>query len=196
MDRTNTCGLLVTLILSCAGLTTTARAADSDCAGSSSTDSCIVGVWQKTGGGAVEWMRRNMPPGISIPHAADSGGIIRFAPDGRFWTAPYSNELVIQIESTDGIERYEGNGVAQSAGYWSAGEGRINMCTDTQAFAGTVKAEGAPGPGMPVGPAGSSGPLTQEYTCNSTTLITRQRFPDMPDPMVTEYSRVGASASH
>lgn len=195
MDRTKTPGLLAALILSCAGPLTTVHAAGPDCAGSNSTDRCIVGVWQKTGGGAVEWMRRNMPPGISIPHAADSGGIIRFAPDGHYWTAPYSNELIIQIESADGIERYEGNGVAQSAGYWSAAGGRINMCADEQAFAGTIRAEGAPGPGMPVGPPGSSGPLTQEYTCSGTTLITRQRFPDMPDPMVTEYSRVGASAS-
>lgn len=170
-----------------------AAAAEDGCAGVSAVDRCLVGVWKKTGGGAVAWMRANMPPGVSIPEHTERGGIMRFAADGTYWTAPLGNDLVVQLETPDGIERYEGQGVASAAGRWSAQDGRMHLCTDSQVFAGTVKAEGAPGPGMPVGPPGSGGPLSQDYDCSGDSLETRKSFSGIPQPMVTQYSRVGDS---
>lgn len=41
--------------------------ADDGCAESIAVDMCLVGMWKQNGGGAVECMRANMPPGMNIP---------------------------------------------------------------------------------------------------------------------------------
>jgi len=36
------------------------RPAQADCPSPPSIDSCLVGSWKQTGGGAAEWMRQNL----------------------------------------------------------------------------------------------------------------------------------------
>lgn len=160
------------------------------CAGSRAIDRCLVGAWRQTGGGAVEWMRRNMPPGLSIPNVNAGEQAMVLMEDGTYWTAPFSQELTILIEGRDGTTRADGRGVAQASGRWSAEGGRLNLCADSEAFSG--RAVFTPPSGgrftMPLAAPGPSGPMSYDYTCSAGSLETRLGFSGIPDPMVTQFS--------
>jgi hypothetical protein len=168
--------------------------AAADCAGSKAIDSCLVGAWKQTGGGAVEWMRRNMPPGMTIPPAGQSGQLVVLNKDGSFWTAPLTGNVTIRMEDPRGAMQAEGDIKVQAKGRWSAADSKFHLCTDEQKFEGQaqVKVPGADRHTMPLNPPPSTGPTTFGYKCAGDTLETRQAIPGVADPMTTQYARTAA----
>lgn len=87
-------------IASCTGLMllaalATTAPAKAECMENSAIDSRLAGAWRQSGGGMVEWMKRNMPPGMPVPQIDQSGQVIAFNKDGTYWTAPLSNPTAV-----------------------------------------------------------------------------------------------------
>lgn len=165
--------------------------AAAECAGSDAIDRCLVGAWKQTGGGAVEWMRRNMPPGMTIPRTQQSGQFVVLNKDGSFWTAPVSGDVTIRMEGSDGLMQAEGNIKVQASGRWSAADGKFHLCTDEQKFEGQARVTipGGGGHTMPLSPPRPTGPVAFDYTCSGDTLETVQAMAGVADPMTTQYER-------
>src|SRR5690606_15644828 len=58
------------------------EAACGDCAGVTELDACVIGSWRMSGGGAVEWMRRQGVPG----NYSTSNETVTFRADGTYIT--------------------------------------------------------------------------------------------------------------
>lgn len=154
-----------------------------DCAGVSTLDACVVGIWQLTGGGPAEWLRsQGMPDNISV-----SNGLVHFRADGTFVTA---------ISRADIDQRFHddvtvaGQVRSQATGRWSTSGGRLNLCEHTQAGDGGVvivvegDAGAIPWGGLP--PRVSS----EAFTCAGGTLNTQREMEGM-SPMPFNYTRIG-----
>lgn len=159
------------------------------CAGSDEVDACLVGAWEMTGGGPVEWMRRQMPAGVSMPVHESSKSMMVFKADGTYWTAPLTQRLVITMRDRRGVITGDGKGVAQGAGRWSVKSGRVYVCQDAGGLEGQATLTS---PGLsttiPLTTPGA-GTIDMSYSCSDTSLQTRM---DMPTggPMTTSYGRI------
>ena len=150
------------------------------CAGSRELDACLVGVWQMTGGGPIEWMRAQ---GVPIIHADPGTRIVRFGDDGIYFTQAFPVQLTMQMD--DKIA--EGVGAAlPAAGRWSITEGRLAVCQDMGGMSGTVTMDGIT---LPVAVAGG-GTMVGGYSCSRTTLQTTNDI-GHGSPMTTTYSKIG-----
>ena len=168
--------------------------ATAECAGSATLDACLVGTWRQTGGGAVEWMHRNMPPGMPVPVVDTSAQLTVYNKDGSYWSAPISGQTAIHTEGDDGNLRISGKLKVKARGRWSAASGALHLCTDHQMFEGQarVTAPGGQSHVMPLPVSPSSGPVSFGYRCSGNKLETRQSFPGIADPMVTQFERTVA----
>ncbi|NEX91469.1 hypothetical protein [Caulobacter sp. 17J65-9] len=168
------------------------EAACAECAAIRTVDACLVGTWRQTGGGPVEWMRRHMPAGASIPSAERSGDVFTLNHDGSFTTGTFRASATILMEHADGTAEGQGRLAAQAGGYWSAADGWLNLCPREQSLAGQARVT-LPAGGTRTTPIGPGRPVqsTQTYSCDETSLIT---WMDMPgsDPMETSYTRVAS----
>lgn len=166
------------------------QAACEPCAGVEEIDSCLVGSWRMSGGGPVEWMRANLPPGVSIPSFNDSDGVVTYRADGSYFTAPYSYTMTMLAEGHDGITRAEGGGAVASAGTWSAEGGELHQCTAAQSMGGSVTVTPPRGPSgtMPFAAPGG-GPVTWTYSCSRMSMQTTMDFPGM-GAMNTQFERI------
>jgi hypothetical protein len=176
--------------------TGTAVPAAAECAGASAIDACLVGAWKQTGGGPVEWMKRNMPPGMSVPGADQGERIIVLDRNGGFRTAPMSSDITFRMEGQGGAVRIEG-GEVQASGRWSAANGKFHLCMETQKVEGQARVT-VPGAGqqtMPFGQPSATGPMTLDYACSDDTLETTQPVPGMDDPITTRYARTEAEGA-
>lgn len=165
-------------------------AAAGECQGSSEIDSCLVGAWKQSGGGAVEWMRQVMPQ-MQIPHAEQRGGIIVLKPDGTYFTTPMTANTTIVLEDDGRVLKADGELVTEATGNWSASEGKLNLCQAGGSVAGSAKLTMPGGQmTMPLPNPGTSGPMQMDYSCSGDSFETRLSMPGMPIPMKTTYSRV------
>jgi hypothetical protein len=161
------------------------------CGGSAAIDACLVGTWQQTGGGPVEWMQRVMSRRF-IAHGERRNVVTVYQSDGTYASAPLTVELTTHMETRRGVVRGDGHAVAQGAGRWSAEGGRLNVCQDRLRFHGTTTMTAPDGSRttMPVPMPRGSGTVTMQYACSRTSLETTLTFPGIPQPMVTQYSRI------
>jgi len=155
-----------------------------DCAGVRTLDACVVGHWQLTGGGPIEWMRAN---GVPITNASTANTTVTFRADGTFVTGAVQAQLEMEYDSARG----EGEVRAQASGRWSTDGGRLNYCTDAQSFGGQATMTTRDGdrrtmtlPSMP------PESVTDTYTCSATALDAVRTVP-RASPMPFHYTRAG-----
>lgn len=153
------------------------------CAGSNAVDACLVGTWQMSGGGAIEWMKAN---GIPITRSRSGPRIVTFRGDGAYGTEPF--DLTLTVREGDMVGQGEGY-MTVAAGRWSAGDGALNICQDSGAMSGEVTVTTPRHSGtMPISQPGT-GQLIQRYSCSGRSLSTSLHFAGM-SPMNTEYTKI------
>ncbi len=186
--RTLAGGLVIAAGLAAAPL----AAAHAECAGLTTVDTCLIGAWRQSGGGAAEWMKRNMPPGMPVPRVETNGQMIVLNRDGSYWTTPMTAKTTIQFGGSEGDLRAEGTMTAQSKGRWSSQSGTLNLCPDEETMNGQMQFMGPGGRrhAMPMAPHATRGSTTLAYRCGDGSLETEMTFPGMKDPMTTRYARV------
>lgn len=153
-----------------------------DCAGVSTTDACLIGSWQLTGGGAAEWMRAmGAPANISTANET-----ITFRTDGTFVTGAFQGSMEGE---TPGGGHVDGDMQAQAGGRWSTSGGVLNLCADMQSLSGSARVTSRRGrTGMvSVGPAPPTN-SSERYSCAGATLNTERDIPGAP-PMPSQYTR-------
>ena len=159
--------------------------------GETPIDACLVGSWEMTGGGPMEWVKRRLPPGVSIPRDNMGTLRIRLKENGTF--AAEAVGLDYQIRSVDGRRTSTADVSGQTnrfTGYWSARDGRMRACSAGGASADqTVVARGA-GVSKTTSYPMSTGPLNGEtrYTCNATTFTSQVPMP-RGEPMDYRFTR-------
>jgi hypothetical protein len=163
------------------------------CAGTDAIDACIVGTWQETGGGPIEWMKELLQR-PTVVEGQRRNAITTFESDGTFGTALVTGELMMTAEASDGEVHSEGHATWQTTGRWSAEGGQLNQCPDTSRFQGefTINAPDGTVFNSAVPTPQVSGPQTFDYTCSGSSLETSLTFPGIPTPMVTQYTRMSA----
>jgi len=168
------------------------EAACEPCGGSTAVDACLVGAWRQTGGGPIEWMRKVMD-GIAIPEGERHNVLDVFQADGTYFTAPLTAKITSIAETDRATLRGDAQVVAQTSGRWSGENGRLNLCQDQLRSSGTVRATSSDGMDetFPVPVTAAPDLVTLEFTCTDSTLETRLPIPGVPEPIVTQYSRVG-----
>jgi hypothetical protein len=161
------------------------------CGGSSAIDACIVGRWQETGGGPIEWMQKLLQR-PKVVEGERHNVVNTYEADGTFATARLAAELTTIAETSEGDVRGDGKATSQSSGRWSAEDGRLNLCQDQLHFQGEVKMTAPDGmtATMELPTPRTPENVTMRYTCSETSLETTLTFPGIPEPMVTHYSRM------
>ncbi|MFQ5565865.1 MAG: hypothetical protein ACE5EU_05835 [Paracoccaceae bacterium] len=153
------------------------------CGESDRLDACLAGTWIMSGGGPVEWMKRQ---GVPIVASHSGPRIVTFRDDGVYGTEAFAAGLTVR--DTDFVGVGEGF-LTVAAGRWSAHEGRLTICQDSGGLTGTATVTTPRGTGtMPISQPGA-GRLSQRYTCSESSLSTTMDFPGL-SPMVTHYTRV------
>lgn len=164
--------------------------AAADCAGSSAVDECLVGEWRSDGSGVAEWMKRNLPSGISIPQSG--GGTIAFSADGTYRSTG-SGESVQAASAGSSVE---GRAAAtnETRGRWAATDGRLHLCPEVQETKGELRIKGPDGTEhvIPMPKEASATQMTQAYTCAHEGLETQITVPGIADPMTIQYERTGS----
>lgn len=163
------------------------------CGEADEVDSCLVDRWRRTGGGGIEWVRRQLPPDISIPRFEESGLTVEFRADGTYLSRRYEAEMSTRARTSEGVYRGEGHITSQSAGRWSAHDGTLVMCPDAESVSGRMTVTLPSGGTMsaPMGRyAGRRSGGEMSYTCSGSRVRTEMVFPTSPDPLVTTYTRL------
>ncbi|MBO9357634.1 hypothetical protein GG851_26885 [Bordetella petrii] len=132
--------------------------------------------------------------GIAIPEGERHNVLNVFYADGSYVTAPLTADITAIAETDHGTLRGDAKVVAQTSGRWSGQAGRLNLCQDQLRSSGTLRATSSDGLDkiFPVPVTAAPGVVTLEFTCTDSTLETKLPIPDVPEPIVTQYSRVGA----
>ncbi len=154
-----------------------------DCMGVITTDACLYGTWQLTGGGAIEWMRSQ---GVPITSSQMSNATMTFFPDGTF----LSGDVQTRMRTETPRRRADSRGNVQGGGRWSTNEGVLNICGDMLRFSGQVTMTDRRGSRtMDVPPPPGPGNMSQRYTCSGNTLSNEIAIPGHP-PVRSQYTRV------
>jgi hypothetical protein len=157
-----------------------------DCKESPSVDNCLVGTWQQTGGGAVEWMREHMK--MAQVKVTANNAKITFNADGTFATSKV--DATAEVTSEDAPMQAIGQMSSQGSGQWSAADGKLTLCMTAVAGQGTIEFKGPDGKttSMPM-PQMQPADATMDYTCAGDALSTVLPMP-MGSTMTTTYARV------
>lgn len=157
-------------------------------------DRCLIGTWEQTSGGPLEWMRTipGMPASISTP---DMGRIrMTFREDGTFTNEMIGVKYDMSIPDRDGARAAQSRGsIAPSTGRWSSRGGVLNACFDSggqSAISTTVTyPDGRSGTASRAnaGYAGISG--SNSYRCSGDSLTNEYPMP-RGGPMRFEFRRV------
>lgn len=163
-------------------LRTSRTASCEPCLASTAIDRCVVGVWRQTGGGPLEYLRRN---GVPITMANQDQLELTMRDDGTFSTNAIRTEM--QTETTDSHgHRLRGSGRGATSavhGRWSAEGGALRGCVDSGGSprgVTTLEAEGhsrsMPWSGSAAGTSGGT-----NYSCSDATFTTSSptRYGDM-----------------
>jgi hypothetical protein len=155
------------------------------CAGSDLVDLCLVGQWEVTSGGPVEWMKSQ---GVPIPRETSEPERMTLMADGSYTAPPRQIELGFDFGGT-GPDRGEGKGSA-AFGRWSVTEdGRLNLCVDMAAMAGFVE-NSETGNRVSVAEVGA-GTQSGPYSCAEGSRFDHAiDMPGLP-PMPFGYSYMG-----
>ncbi|NNL90519.1 MAG: hypothetical protein HKP25_15775 [Marinicaulis sp.] len=151
------------------------------CGGSEEIDICLLGEWEMTGGGPIEWMRAQ---GVPITRADPGQRIVGFDERGIYYSKAFSTGMTIDLDE----EQAEAEGAALPAvGRWSVSRPAKNLtiCQDSGGMSGTVT---TPNVSFPVAQAGG-GQIVMDYACSRTTLNTSQDLGSGPR-METTYTRL------
>lgn len=161
------------------------------CGGSSAVDECLVGAWRETGGGPIEWMRQVME-GIEIPAGERRNVVEVYYSDGSYLTAPLTAEITAIAQTDHATLRGDGNMTVQASGRWSAEAGTLHLCQDQLHSTGTLRARSSDGMDemFPLPIPQTPDIVSLDYTCTDSSLETRLPIPDVPQPIVTQYSRI------
>ncbi len=151
------------------------------CNGSEEIDICVVGEWEMTGGGPIEWMRAQ-----GVPIIRDDPGqrIVRFDERGVYYAKAVSASLTVELDD----ERAEGEGQSlPAAGRWSVSRAakKLALCQDSGGMAGRVTTSRG---SAPVAQSGA-GSQVMDYACSRTTLDTSLNV-GAGSPMNTTYTRL------
>jgi len=165
----------------------TMEAGCGDCAGERELDACLVGSWQLTSGGAVEWMRSQGLPAAA--HMSMSDQSITFRADGTYLTGAAHGTMDAPMR--DG-GRAQGQIHAQAGGRWSARGGQLNLCADMQRLSGYTDFITPEGRRVRV-PVPAAGPNVSQhsYSCSAGSLNTITPLPDGAGSIPTGYTRMG-----
>lgn len=171
-------------------------ACESCLSGPAVIDACMVGTWEQTGGGPMEWLRRNGMPQVT----RNNMGSLRLTmrDDGTFISQAVGMDFQMSIPSGDRgpvISDTVGT-IAGSGGRWSAERGELRACFDSGGQASGAISARYPngmtggGPFSTPGLGGTGG--STRYVCSGDSLRTTN---DMPrgGPMVHEFRRVRTS---
>jgi FlaG/FlaF family flagellin (archaellin) len=152
----------------------------------SAGDTCLIGIWKQTGGGAAEWMHEHMKMAEIKVQATKA--TITFKANGTFSTSKV--DATSQVQAKDSPMQMTGHMAAQGSGQWSAADGKLTLCQAATNAKGTMqlKMPGGKTMNMPIPQMGPS-EVTMSYTCAGDTLSTVQQMP-MGSPMTTTYARV------
>ena len=150
-------------------------------------DRCLVGTWQFSAGGPVEWLRRQMGPDVAISMNTSSVPSMTFYRNGSFDAA------IVDIDGVVSVDEGYGSiiGSIGSGGRWSTSDGTLHICEDTLNPNGTVTVEvsGFTETSALASMVGPGTMMSLDYSCSGDLLITELRFPGITDPMVTNYTR-------
>ncbi len=157
-----------------------------DCLAAPAIDTCLVGSWEQSGGGAAEWMRQNLK--MAQPIAAPSNGTLTFNADGTFSTSKIDSKA--EVGAKDATIHATGQMNAQASGRWSAAGGTLTLCMTEVASKGTIELEGAGGHKMKMAmPQMQPADTSMAYGCAGDTLSTTQKMPKNT-AMTTSYARM------
>lgn len=156
-------------------------------------DACMVGTWQQTGGGPLEWLSRM--PGVPPISAPNMGQLrVSMRDDGTFTSQPVAINYDMTIPDEDGARHNTNRGqIAASAGRWSAQRGELRACFDSGGQSSTTATvtypDGLTGSGniFGAGYGGTGGSV--RYSCSGDSMETRVRMPRGGD-MVYRFTRV------
>lgn len=151
------------------------RIACNNClAGETHIDPCLVGTWEQTGGGPLEYLRR-----MGVPFTRDNMGTLRLSmrDDGTFTSQSVGVNYQVTARTRRGPVTADTIGnVRGTAGRWSAKAGQIRSCFDSGGQPdgkttvtypnGKIYNHAMDGPGV----GGLSG--TASYVCTAETLTT------------------------
>ena len=151
-------------------------------------DRCLVGLWQYSSGGPVDWIRNNLGPDVAINMPSMGDPNMRFRAGGTYRAFVTDLHGIVTTDESRG----EIEASLVGGGRWSTSGMTLHMCEDMLAPSGTITVETeAINETMAlsrfVGPGTA---LSLDYSCAADLLITELRFPGIPDPIVTNYTRV------
>jgi hypothetical protein len=155
-------------------------------AGESHIDACLVGTWELTGGGPMEWMARRMGRAPFTRNNNSKMKVTMFD-DGVFRSEAMAVDFQTTLRQRDKTTKYDvrGRSVA-SFGYWSARNGTMRACTLDFSAQGTVTGTKTTERQTSVHSSPSSfrtGPTDGEskYNCSPTTYKSSIRMSDGSD---------------
>ena len=159
--------------------------------GETPIDACLVGSWEMTGGGPMAWVKRRLPPGVSIPRDNMGTLRIRLNEDGTF--AAESVGIDYQIQAVDSRRTSTADVDGQTSrftGYWSARDGRMRACSAGGTSANQRVVARSGDATKTTYPPMRTGPLSGEtrYTCNATTFTSQVPMPG-GEPMDYRFTR-------
>jgi hypothetical protein len=161
-------------------------AAHAGCTASPAVDTCLVGTWKQTGGGAAEWMRQNLK--MAQVGAVASNGTLTFNADGTFSTSKVDTKA--EVGAKDAPMHATGQMSGQAGGEWSAAGGMLTLCMTAVSSKGTIELKGPSGEGMKMAmPQMKPAAASMSYTCDGDTLSTVQPMPKNTT-MTTTYTKV------
>lgn len=136
-----------------------------DCGGSHAIDRCLVGTWEMTVDGALEYVRTKLH-GAKVNVVSQVGNALALNADGTFATG----EAHATATADKGGMHVESSSVGQASGRWAATGGKVNYCATSSRHEATTTL--TIGGKKTVVPTKTSGPTvaTYTYTCSGDKL--------------------------
>lgn len=106
--------------------------------GGGGLDTCAVGQWRLSAGGAVQWMRENLGPQVRIPVEERAGDVITLTRTGGYYSGEVRQHTVMTMDYADGRTRAVGDTRARGSGRWSAEGGTMTLCPAAERLDGQV----------------------------------------------------------
>ncbi len=142
-------------------------------------DACLVGKWEMTGGGPMEWLSRRMG---STRFTRNNNTTLRITmnDDGTFHGESVGLDYQTTTPDRDGPITGDARArTSTSSGYWSAKDGVMRACDNGVSASGTVTVQKR-GISKTVPVNMNNGPTSGEtrYTCTATTYTSSTRMHD------------------